>query len=154
MKIPNTLFTSYKCSQDDMYIIHLLNEWKRLNPTFNVLYFSDDDVHQFMFDYDKDFKYYNIYKHMKNGVAIADFFRILYIQKYGGYWFDIDLEPVQIETPYYIQNTEAIQLFDCGYGNISYMLIGAEKNTLLFQKVIDKAYNNILDNIKEKKNIF
>ena len=32
---------------------------------------------------------------MKNGVAKADFFRICYIQTFGGYWFDLghDLLP-------------------------------------------------------------
>ena len=67
----------------------------------------------------KDTPYYKIYKKMKNGVAIADFFRICYINKYGGFWFDLDIEPFQVN----ITKEHNIQLFDCGYGNISYMFI-------------------------------
>ena len=60
----------------------------------------------------------SLYKLMKNGVAIADFFRICYIQKYGGYWFDIDVEPAQIKIP----DVGNIHLYDLGFKNISYML--------------------------------
>lgn len=80
---------------------------------------------------------------MKNGVAIADFFRICYINKYGGVWFDIDLEPVKLN----ITNVHNVQLFDCGYGNISYMLIGGMKNQKIFNDVINEVIKNIERNI-------
>ena len=66
----NTIFTSYKCDIKDPIIQKILNKWKLLNPTINVLYFSDNDVQAFF----KDTKYYDVYKNMRNGVAIADFF--------------------------------------------------------------------------------
>lgn len=84
---------------------------------------------------------------MKNGVAIADFFRICYIQKYGGYWFDIDLEPTQIKIP----DKCNIHLYDLGFKNISYMLIGGKPNQKLFQKVIDNVIINIHNNHPIKK---
>mgnify|MGYP006086656195 CR=1 FL=1 len=84
---------------------------------------------------------------MKNGVAIADFFRINYIQKYGGYWFDFDLEPIKVELP----NFGKIHLFDSGYKNISYMFIGGAPNQKLFEEIIITVNNNIIDNLKIKK---
>ena len=73
-----TIFTSYKCNGDEPIIQNILGKWKTLNPSLNVLYFSDNDVDIFF----KETEYYDIYKKMKNGVAIADFFRICYINKY------------------------------------------------------------------------
>jgi len=48
------------------------------------------------------------------------FFRLSYINKYGGFWFDIDLNPFKIN----ISPDNNIHLFDCGFGNVSYMFIG------------------------------
>ena len=79
---------------------------------------------------------------MKNGVAIADFFRICYINKYGGYWFDLDLEPIVVDIP----DTGKIHLFDAGYKNISYMFIGGSPNQKLFKDTINDVVRNIIAN--------
>ena len=73
-----TLFTSYCCNIDDEYVQFIIYKWKKLNPDYNVLYFSDDDVRTFF----ENTQYNDTYKKMKNGVAIADFFRICYINKH------------------------------------------------------------------------
>jgi hypothetical protein len=39
-----TLFTSYLCDKEDLLLQEILNEWRTLNPDFEVLYFSDSDV--------------------------------------------------------------------------------------------------------------
>lgn len=137
-----SLFTSYLCNKEEPLIQDILLKWKSLNPDFNILYFSDSDVQNFF----KETPYFNIYKKMKNGVAIADFFRICYINKYGGFWFDIDLEPFQVN----ITNEHNIQLFDCGYGNISYMFIGGMPNQKLFNDVINEVIENIKRNTPNK----
>lgn len=138
-----SLFTSYLCNSDNYIVQHILRKWKTLNPDYNILYFSDIDVNNFF----KDTPYYEIYKKMKNGVAIADFFRICYINKYGGYWFDIDLEPMKVNIP----NNGNIHLFDCGFNNISYMFIGGNSNQELFKNVIQNVITNIENNIPIKK---
>ena len=137
------LFTSYKCEKEDKIIQSILKDWEILNPAYKILYFSDKDIEKFF----KETTYFNTFKQMKNGVAIADFFRICYINKYGGYWFDIDLPPTKIDPPKHGN----IHLFDLGYKNISYMFIGGKPNQKLFNDVIIKVNKNILDNIKHKK---
>ena len=136
------LFTSYLCNQEDELVQIILNKWKKLNPDFDILYFSDEDIKKFF----ENSEYNNSYKKLKNGVAIADFFRICYINKEGGYWFDIDLEPFKVNIP----NEGNIHLFDCGFENISYMFIGGESNQL-YTDVIDQVIININNNYKEKK---
>ena len=137
-----TLFTSYLCNGDEPIVQDILLKWKTLNPNYDIIYFSDSDVEEFF----KETPYFNVYKKMKNGVAIADFFRICYINKYGGIWFDIDIEPFKLD----IANKHRVQLFDLGYGNISYMLIGGSCNQKLFDDVIKVVINNINKNIPIK----
>ena len=137
-----TIFTSYKCSSNEPIIQNILTHWKLLNPSLNILYFSDADVDTFF----KETEYYNTYKKMKNGVAIADFFRICYINKYGGYWFDLDITPVKLNLP----KEGKIHLFDVGYNNISYMFIGGSPNQKLFNEVINKVIINIENNSVKK----
>lgn len=139
----NVLFTSYKNNKNNKIIKSILMEWKKLNPLYSILYFSDKDVDNF---FSKTI-HYDTFKKMRNGVAIADFFRICYINKFGGYWFDIDLEPTKINIP----NYGNIHLFDIGYKNISYMFIGGKPNQMLFTRIIRRVKKNILDNVKTKK---
>ena len=133
--IPNVLFTSYLCNKDDEIINQILQNWKIKNPDFEIKYFSDDDIDKFFENHYKK----ESYKKLKNGVAKADFFRICYINMYGGYWFDIDIEPLVVNK----NNLNNIALFDLGYQNISYMLIGGKKNQDLFNEVIEEVSNRI-----------
>ncbi len=142
-EIPRVLFTSYSCDKNDNILNNILLKWKKMNPTFEVKYFSDLDVLDFFKNHTN---YYDIVSKMKNGVALADFFRICYIQKFGGYWFDLDLEPIKINTPL-IGN---IHLFDCGYGNISYMFLGGKQNQILFNEVIKNVFENIKVQLNKK----
>ena len=138
-----TLFTSYKCDINDEIIQSILKKWQHLNPNYTIKYFSDKDIDLFF----SETKYYNTFKLMRNGVARADFFRICYINKYGGYWFDLDLEPTKLDIPQYGN----VHLFDLGYNNISYMFIGGSPNQKLFSDVISQVNKNILDNVLQKK---
>jgi len=137
------LFTSYICNQNDSFVQEIIREWAMLNPTYKIIYFSDNDVDLFF----SETKYNETYKKMRNGVAKADFFRICYINKYGGFWFDIDLKPLKID----ILDAGGVRLFDAGYKNISYMFIGGDPSQKLFDDVIVAVEKNILDNIPEKK---
>lgn len=138
--IPNILFTSYSCKKNNI-INDILNKWKLINPRFEIKYFSDADLDVFF----KNTPYNDIYKNLKNGVSKSDFFRICYIYLRGGIWFDIDLSPVKIK-PFKNNN---IQLYDLGYKNISYMVIGAKPKQILFKKIINKVSFNILNYYQE-----
>jgi mannosyltransferase OCH1-like enzyme len=142
--IPRILFTSYLCDISDPIIESIINEWQTLNQDFKVLYFSDNDIDIFFNNHMKN----EIYKKLCNGVAKADFFRICYINTYGGYWFDIDLEPTKINVP----RKGNIHLFDAGYGNISYMFIGGNIKQKLFDEVIEEVSHRILNNYNKPEN--
>ena len=140
---PKRLFTSYLCDESEEIIQDILQQWKVKNPEFDIRYFSDKDVLSFFKNYTP---YYDLVLHMKNGVAKADFFRICYIQKFGGYWFDLDLEPRKIDIPTF----GSVHLFDCGYKNISYMFIGGSPQQSLFEDIIKKVAENIKNQLHAK----
>jgi mannosyltransferase OCH1-like enzyme len=142
--IPRILFTCYLCDISEPIIELIINEWQTLNPDFKVLYFSDNDIDTFFNNHMQK----EIYKKLRNGVAKADFFRICYINTYGGYWFDIDLEPIKINVP----RKGDIHLFDAGFGNVSYMFIGGNIKQKLFDEVIEEVAKRILDNYNKPKN--
>jgi mannosyltransferase OCH1-like enzyme len=142
--IPKILFTSYLCNISDPIIQLIIKTWQALNPDFKVLYFSDNDIDIFFKNHIKN----EIYKKLRNGVAKADFFRICYINTYGGYWFDLDLEPIKINVP----RKGDIHLFDAGYGNVSYMFIGGNIKQKLFDEVIEEVSNRILNNYNKPEN--
>jgi len=138
--IPNILFTSYLCEKEDELVNAILEQWKTKNPSFTIKYFSDTDVDTFFETHEKN----EAYKKLRNGVAKADFFRICYINTHGGYWFDLDIEPISISK----NNTSNIALYDAGYKNISYMFIGGKPNQTLFKEVIEEVANRITNNYK------
>ena len=142
MNTPKRLFTSYLCDESDPLLQEILNDWRVLNPDYEVLYFSDSDVRDFF----EDTPYYETYSKMRNGVAIADFFRICYINTFGGYWFDLDTHPIRLNLP----DSGNVHLFDAGFANISYMFIGGNPNQKLFDMVIENTIRNIHNNIPTK----
>lgn len=138
-----TIFTSYLCDINDHILQHILRKWRVINKNVNILYFSDKDVHE---HFKTHTKYFELYSKMKNGVAIADFFRMSYINNFGGFWFDLDLEAFEVN----IDNSHNVNLFDCGFKNISYMFIGGKPNQYLFNKILDTVTKNINKNISNK----
>ena len=87
-----------------------------------------------------------IYKKLRNGVAKADFFRICYINTYGGYWFDIDLEPINITNLH-----EKVKDFVLLH---SYIITPKGAQKILEQLPINMPVDSWLSSISDKINIY
>jgi len=68
-------------------IIDCLEATKNLNPDYNVYYFDDDEVIQFMKEFSEEA--YQMYMKLVPGAFKADFFRVCILYKYGGCYSDI-----------------------------------------------------------------
>jgi|GEM_PF-4455137 len=154
--IPKVLFTSFKpdiktCKNCE----ETIDKWKRLNNGFEVKYFSDKDVYNFF----KNFPTAKVsYDCLTNGTAIADFFRISYIYKNGGIWFDFDMEPFNLSKKINLKELDCNEniFFDLGHKNISYMLISGKKESKLFLNAINFISKRILSvsRLIKGKNIY
>ena len=138
--IPRVLFTSFKQSINDCSITKsVIEDWKNMNPNWEIIYFSDADLDEYYSNHPK----FETYKFLKSGVAKADFFRICYIRSHGGLWFDVDLKPFSIDK--IVSDTHLMHsmiLFDSGHKNVSYMLIGGIDNNIM-RITEDKIAQNI-----------
>lgn len=134
--IPNIIFTSYKPElSENIRVESIYQKWQKINPGMKIKYFSDGDIKKYFNGPGKRWKME--YEMLTNGVAIADFFRVCYIYTHGGIWIDFDVIPFNFSDTYDIAylNNENL-LFDCGWKNISYVMIGGTKGSNLFNQAI------------------
>ena len=72
---------------------YVIQKWKDLNPDFDIIFFSDDEIIKFLAE-EYNESYSTFFSNIKFGRYKADFFRYCYLFKRGGYYFDIDIEPI------------------------------------------------------------
>ena len=90
-KIPKNIILTWKNSYEiPNYVI---NKWKILNPEFTIKFFDDEQIIKF-FKKEYNDNYILFFNNIKFGRYKSDFFRYCYLYKYGGYYFDIDIEPI------------------------------------------------------------
>ena len=139
------LFTSYIPElSENKEVTEIINEWKIKNPGCKIMYFSDKQVNKF---FDQEFiepEIKNAYTILKNGVAKADFFRIVYMYYNGGFWFDFDIKPFDVLKQ--VKEYCDLTFFDVGYQNISYMFIGSKPKNEFIHKLMHQISRNILEN--------
>jgi mannosyltransferase OCH1-like enzyme len=87
-KIPKIIYLSYKTKNIPDYIIPNI---KKIYPDYEIKLYDDNDCRKFLLDnYGK--LYVDIFDFLKDGPIKADFWRICVLYKYGGIYFDLDLE--------------------------------------------------------------
>ena len=79
------------------------NLLKELNPNFNYFFYDSIECLNFIKEYYE--KYYNIYLSYPHYQQKENFFKILIIYHYGGFFFDIDFLPQK--------NIEELQKYSC-----------------------------------------
>ena len=107
---------------------HIIQKWQDLNPDFNIIFFDDNNIIEFL-KKEYDDTYVNFFKCIKFGMYKADFFRYCYLYKYGGYYFDIDIEPM-------LSIKEIID-YKTNYCSVLYMI-----NKHIFQDVLSANKHN------------
>lgn len=71
--------------------VQYMNKFRELNPEFEHLFFNGSDIDNFLKDNYSE--YYDTYNRLPFFIQKLDFFRYLAIYHYGGFYFDMDVEP-------------------------------------------------------------
>jgi len=71
--------------------VQYMNKFRELNPSFEYMFFNENDIKQFFTEH--YLGYYDIYNRLPFFIQKLDFFRYLAIYHYGGFYFDVDIEP-------------------------------------------------------------
>lgn len=132
-KIPKNIILTWKDSNLPKYII---KKWKDLNPNFNIKFFNDNKIIEFLTQ-EYDITYVDFFKNIKFGCFKADFFRYCYLYKYGGYYFDIDIEPIlpiKEIIDYKVNYVTILSKFD---GHIFQAVLVVNKNNPIIKMCID-----------------
>ena len=71
--------------------VQYMEKFRKLNPSFEHMFFNGDDIDQF---FKSNYpEYYEVYNNLPFFIQKLDFFRYLAIYHYGGFYFDMDVEP-------------------------------------------------------------
>jgi len=71
--------------------VQYMEKFRKLNPMFEHMFFNGNDVDKFFKS--NYMEYYDTYTRLPLFIQKLDFFRYLAIYHYGGFYFDMDVEP-------------------------------------------------------------
>ena len=134
-KIPKNIILTWKNSYEiPNYVI---NKWKILNPEFTIKFFDDEQIIKFLKKEYND-NYIVFFNNIKFGRYKSDFFRYCYLYKYGGYYFDIDIEPIlPINNIIDIKANYITMLSNYVKGHITQSILIVKKNNPIIKMCID-----------------
>jgi len=71
--------------------VQYMKTFRKLNPSFQHMFFNGTDIDEFFKS--NYLEYYSTYQNLPFFIQKLDFFRYLAIYHYGGFYFDMDIEP-------------------------------------------------------------
>lgn len=90
MKIPKIIIQTWKNEDIPKDANKVVNNLKLNNPNFKYLFFSDKDIESF---FEKEYpEYIETFNNFEYTIQKIDFFRLVAIFHYGGFYFDIDVD--------------------------------------------------------------
>jgi mannosyltransferase OCH1-like enzyme len=172
--IPKIIIQTWKDENIPTRYISLIESVKKYNPTYEYMYFTDEDIENFLIKYYPD--YYETFLKLPVTIQKIDFFRYIAIYHYGGFYFDLDIECFKSLDP--LLKYDSIFGIDTHLGGqmcfnsrfqpycnenknffVGQYAFGAKKNNEFIKILIDNIHNNI-DNIidtynklEDKKNL-
>ena len=83
----------YMCDKNLTYIEKYSQNWKLLNPDFEIKLYDNQMCEEFLRNEFSEL-HADIFNFLKDGPIKADFWRVCVLYKYGGYYVDADIEPL------------------------------------------------------------
>lgn len=88
--VSKIIHQTWKTSQPPIKTLFCIESWKDLNPGFDHILWSDEDIRTFVDRYYPE--YLSRIENFQLGIIKADFFRLLALYHFGGIYVDIDFE--------------------------------------------------------------
>lgn len=84
----------YICDKELKYIEIYSQNWKRLNPDYEIMLYDNNLCREFLLNEFSE-THRDIFDYLQVGPIKADFWRVCVIYKYGGIYVDADAEPIE-----------------------------------------------------------
>lgn len=141
-RLHRTLFTSHKPPFEELpaCLKKNLETMRDMNPDLTFVYFSDAEVDAWM-RANASASEIQAFDQLEIGAARADLFRIAYMFHTGGVWVDADLPALRISARSAL--SARLELFDMGFENLSYILIGCTSGHPLLRKTLDMIVERV-----------
>lgn len=135
MNIPSNIILTWK---NNNVPAHVIEKWRELNPNYNVLFFTDEDIMIFLeMNYGLDYAVF--FSKIPFGRYKSDFFRLCYLYKNGGCYVDIDIEPLLPidEILNKNDNITLLSVLSLGEGHIFQAILFSEPNNVVIKMCIE-----------------
>lgn len=104
MTIPKII---YMCYKELTHIQKYSENWKRLNPEWEIKLYDDTLCEKFLLEEYSEL-HCEIFKFIPDGPIKADFWRLCIINKYGGLYIDPDINPIVSLSEYIEDNDDFV----------------------------------------------
>lgn len=145
--IPKVIYLTHKNKIPD----YVINNWKRLNPQYEIKYYNDADIRNFLKKYyPKSYlDYFNKLDSYKNAGPIkADFWRVCILYKFGGVYVDADIEPLVPIKEFLEKDTDFLTCGSDKFNDPNPHIIISKNNDIIlkeclniYEKLFIKNYN-------------
>lgn len=115
-----------------------IENWVTMNEEYSYTYFDENEIVNFIIEHYSNEHLETFYK-INAGAGRADFFRYLYLYKFGGVWVDITLVCNTPLREYIKETTELVLVHDVLPNNIYNAFMGFPKNHPVLEKCIEKC---------------
>jgi hypothetical protein len=150
--IPKIIYMCYKTL--DKLQIYAQN-WKKLNPEYEIKLYDDDLCRKFLLD-EYSQLHLDIFNYIPDGPIKADFWRVCVIYKYGGLYVDADIKPLVPLKEYLEDDDDFATCISCNfsvdakYGHFNPHFILSRQNNPVLQQCIDNYIKKYINNVTYK----
>jgi len=133
VKIPKNIILTWKDKNIPSYVFDNHN---KLNLEFKILFFTDKDIVLFLNKY-YGHSYVKFFEKIPFGRYKADFFRYCYLYKKGGFYLDIDIEPIIPIRSFFKKETTFFSVLSTHEGHIFQAVLFSQPNSYIIKMCID-----------------
>ena len=157
--IPKLIHQIWKNNDIPEVVASHVDTLKKLNPSWKYKLWTDAEADTFIKKYYSE--YYQTYNEYRYDILRADFLRYCVVEKFGGFYVDLDFEfykPLdsilsQNKNAYFFKEPESIRnAFNTDL--VCNFLFGAEKNNIVLQRTIKQIKSKLyfkIENLNENK---